>query len=189
MKLLICFMLFNWSLACSSSSVDSEGNTTDETTEGEEGSEGPEQEEITSEDRMNDNGTLGSQGQDEPKSDIPPATVVRTGPCAQYPLSCGSDNVLCGQKYEHCLAPKAGEPKATQKVLCQKEGETTLTLVMNTWDRPAGQNNLLCDFWENTPQEELLYLFATNQAKVCQNEMERRKTELVKADYQCEQLQ
>ena len=183
MKLLLFFILLNGALACSSGAIDSEGNPLGDTAE----------EEQQTGEKGDD--TLGSGPDDEQDKDKdkekkdqskPSQQVFRQGACANYPLSCGADPVLCGNKYQHCLAPNAGEPSATHSVVCSKEGEQTLTLLVNTWNRPAGQNKLLCDFWENTSEEEVLYFFATNQKKACQVELSRRKASLVRSAYKCE---
>ena len=182
MKLLFIFLLFGFTLACSSSSVDSAGNggTEEPAPAGEESTIGDNNESSTI---GSDPNLASSEGGDKQAT---PPTVKRTGPCANYPLSCGDDVKVCEQKYLNCLLPKAGDPVATAQALCKKDEAPALTLLVNKWDSPAGKNNLLCDFWENTPQEELLYLFATNQQTACQNEMDRRKAELIKEGYQCE---
>ena len=180
MKLSLFLIIFSLLLSCSSSSADSEGETSDPNgaLAEDRAGEGEPTEDVD---------TLGDGGDQPPsvqKKSVP-AQVKRTGPCAKYPLSCGSDNELCGQKYLHCLRPKAGEPADTEQVVCQKEGNE-ITLVVNIWDHSAGQNNLLCDFWENTAEESALWAFATNQPKVCQNERDRKKAELKNTGYQCE---
>lgn len=185
MKLLLFFIFLSGSLACSVSAVDSEGQPIDEGQLEEEGDD-----ESTFADQEGDtissNPKAESLDEDEDEEENKPKSVLRTGACAKYPLSCGSNVAICGQKYEHCLAPKAGEPQATYSVMCSKEEEQTLILLVNSWNGKVGQNQLLCDFWENTSEEEILYVFATNQKNICQIELNRRKKELIKAGYNCE---
>ena len=187
LKIGFFIMVFNVFMACGASSVnsgDDETGTDDLPAEG----EAREEDEEPTGSREPDEGgsTLGSGAGTtgaKPSSSTPPQA---TGPCAKYPLNCGADIKLCGEKYLHCLVPQAGSPAETQTVVCKKEGETTLTLVVNTWNAPAGQNQLLCDYWENTQLEEQLWLFATRQKGICQQEMNRKKQELSAESYQCE---
>ena len=181
MKLSIFFITFSLLLSCGSNSAESEAG--DSVVEGSEGGAGESQD-------LEDGGLALIDGDtvEDPSTNQKPvdsAKVARTGPCAKYPLSCGSDNDLCAQKYLHCLLPTAGDPTATEELVCRKEGEE-ITLVVNTWSAPAGKNKLLCDFWENTAEESALWAFATNQIGACKNERDRKKTEWTKAGYKCE---
>ena len=114
-----------------------------------------------------------------PSTPTPPEPV---GPCASYTQSCGNDDAKCGEKYTNCLRPKAGDPARTETVTCTKEGEETVTLVVNEWDIEPGSTNLLCDFIEN---EETLYLFATLVKNTCKKEQDSRKEELTNSGYAC----
>ncbi len=191
MRIWFFVMVFNVFMACGASSVDSgqaegEEPPPEGASEGEAGDteeDGETREEGTEE---GDGDTLGSGAGTEPAPPPKPATPPRTGPCAKYPVNCGADIALCGQKYLNCLVPEAGPPAETKTVVCKKEGLDTLTLIVNTWNAPAGQNKLLCDYWENTPQEEALWLFATRQKGVCEQEMMRKKGELEGQAYKCE---
>ena len=88
----------------------------------------------------------------------------------------------CGEKYNTCLKPHAGDPAKTYTDICTNRSSSKITLVVNEWDSPPGKNKLLCEFIEN---DRILYKFATVQKEACRKDMEVRKIELVQEGYHC----
>ncbi|MDE0119742.1 MAG: hypothetical protein OXM55_07030 [Bdellovibrionales bacterium] len=137
---------------------------------------------------LNDGALAGSPTDDGSSSqpgssltDDPPIPSTPQTPNNLCTKTCVTD-AECGEKYNTCLKPHAGEPTKTYTDICTNSQASKVTLVVNEWDAPSGQNKLLCDFIEN---DRILYKFATVQKEACRKDMEVRKMELAQEGYSC----
>ena len=168
MKLLILLLSFVliFSSSCGNSKSDSTGNP-NENDEATDGSPNP----------------TGAPAGESSLTDDPPVPEKPGQPSNLCTKTCVTD-AECGEKYNTCLRPKAGDPATTNTNVCTNTNGTPpkITLVVNEWDVPPGQNKLLCDFIED---ETILYKFATVKKEACRNDMEARKAELANVGYNC----
>ena len=168
MKFLI--LLLSLILICSSGCGNSESDSTGNSNENDEATDG------------SPNPT-GAPASGSSLTDDLPQPEIPGQPSNLCTKTCVTD-AECGEKYNTCLRPKAGDPATTNTNVCTNNNGTPpkITLVVNEWDVPPGQNKLLCDFIED---ETILYKFATVKKEACRNDMEARKAELAMLSYNC----
>ncbi|MYE07918.1 MAG: hypothetical protein F4X95_04120 [Oligoflexia bacterium] len=136
-----------------------------------------------------DSGALAGDPTDDSPSDPPRSSLTDDPPIPSTPdtpnnlctKTCVTD-AECGEKYNTCLKPHAGDPEKTYTDICTNSKGSKITLAVNEWMAPSGQNKLLCDFIED---ERVLYKFATVQKEACRKDMEVRKMELAQEGYSC----